>query len=532
MARLSRSRTAAATIRTPTPQVTEPSGDGAAGSTQQNTSQDVDMDNEQVDVQDEDDQGTPAIESDAGSPPSTPAYGRGGPRRRRGGRSARGSSKRRETRSLDDRENGSDAGTPRKRGGWRGRGFGGGRWAKAKGGPSHVTQVPVDKEGNMANVKDDEVELPEDPEGEMKVTKNGELLGNREYRVRTFKIEGKGARLYMLSTEPARCIGFRDSYLFFQKHKQLYKIIIAEEAKKDLIDRGLIPHSYKGRAIGVVTARSVFREFGAKIVVGGKKVIDDYQVAEARARGDIEGEYAVPEDEVPGGAESYDRNRYVAWHGASSVYHTGAPSVPMANGKPTESKKRKVQVTGANWMAEHSREASRFNSAIAAQRRQNLKGVYDVHTNFMQYPRIMQPTHARWEHVQLLPPDSHPLQNGFKKSDDLMNGGTLPLNRHPQLEGTIFPEVLPMYTYKFLVSDTYYEMPTTSTLGYPGPDEALLDIGPPGLSQVADDVIAELPTSCRQAFFKARAEEHGWKRKWSAEIDSYAKSKLRITYNV
>jgi len=32
--------------------------------------------------------------------------------------------------------------------------------------------------------------------------------------------------LYMLSTEPARCIGFRDSYLFFQKHKLLYKIII------------------------------------------------------------------------------------------------------------------------------------------------------------------------------------------------------------------------------------------------------------------------------------------------------------------
>ena len=220
-----------------------------------------------------------------------------------------------------------------------------------------MTQVPVDKEGNMANVKDDEVELPEDIEGETKVTKDGALLGNREYRVRTFKIEGKGERLYMLSTEPARCIGFRDSYLFFQKHKQLYKIIIAEEAKKDLIDRGLIPHSYKGRAIGVVTARSVFREFGAKIVVGGKKVVDDYQVAEARARGDVDGEYAVPEDDIPGGADGYDRNRYVAWHGASSVYHTGAPSVPMINGKSVESKKRKVVVTGANWMSEHAREA-------------------------------------------------------------------------------------------------------------------------------------------------------------------------------
>ena len=323
------------------------------GTPQQDGSQDDELEEEQVDIDEDEERATPAMESDAGSAPVTPAYGRGVGRRRRGGR-ARGAARRGDPHSQDIRDNGSDAGTPRRRGGWRGRGFGGGRWAKAKGGPSHVTQVPVDKEGNMANVVDDEVELPEDSEGERKVTKNGELLDDREYRVRTFKIEGKGDRLYMLSTEPARCIGFRDSYLFFQKHKQLYKIIIAEEAKKDLIDRGIIPHSYKGRAIGVVTARSVFREFGAKIVVGGKKVTDDYSVAEARARGDVEGEYAVPEDEVPGGAEGYDRNRYVAWHGASSVYHTGAPSVPMINGKPIESKKRKVVVTGANWMYEHA----------------------------------------------------------------------------------------------------------------------------------------------------------------------------------
>ncbi len=209
----------------------------------------------------------------------------------------------------------------------------------------------------MANVKDDEVELPEDPEGEQKVDKNGELQGGREYRVRTFRIEDKGNRLYMLSTEPARCIGFRDSYLFFQKHKQLYKIILAEEAKKDLIERNLIPHSYKGRAIGVVTARSVFREFGAKIIIGGKRVTDDYQVAAARANGDVEGEYAVPEDNVPIAGNGYDRNRYVAWHGASSVYHSGAPSVPVAPGKAVDGKKRKVVVTGANWMFEHAREA-------------------------------------------------------------------------------------------------------------------------------------------------------------------------------
>ena len=244
--------------------------------------------------------------------------------------------------------------TPKRgRGGFRG--GRGGRW-KNRGGSLHVSQVAVDKDGTMANVKDDEVELPEDPDGETKVDKDGHLQEGREYRVRTFTVAGKGRRLYMLSTEPARCIGFRDSYLFFQKHKHLFKIILSEEAKRDLIEREVLPHSYKGRAIGVVTARSVFREFGAKITVGGKKITDDYKVAECRANGDIEGEVAVPEDVLPGPGEEYDRNRFVAWHGASSVYHSGMPTVPLQNGKQ-EIKKKRIPITDSNWMLEHARAA-------------------------------------------------------------------------------------------------------------------------------------------------------------------------------
>ena len=305
----------------------------------------------------DDDQATPAPDSDADSHSAAPASERGHTRGRKRGARARGRGRGRPTPvDQEGRDAGSDTGTPKKIRG-RGRGFGGGRWAKLRGGPSHVTQVPLDKAGNMANVRDDEVELPEDPEGEDKVDKNGNLKGNREYRVRTFLIEGKGERLYMLSTEPARCIGFRDSYLFFQKHPQLFKIILEEDAKKDLIERSLIPHSYKGRAIGVVTARSVFREFGAKIIIGGKRILDDYQVVAARAEGAVEGEYAVPEDNVPATGDEYDRNRFVAWHGASAVYHTGVPSIPAINGKALDAKRRKPVVTGTNWMLEHARAA-------------------------------------------------------------------------------------------------------------------------------------------------------------------------------
>jgi chromatin structure-remodeling complex protein RSC7 len=204
-------------------------------------------------------------------------------------------------------------------------------------------------------IKDDEVELPEDPEGETKVDKMGRLQGGREYRCRTFTVQGRGDRLYMLSTEPARCVGFRDSYLFFTKHKRLYKIIVDDEEKRDMIERDIIPHSYKGRAIGIVTARSVFREFGALIVVGGRRIIDDYEVAKAREEGVTEGEVADPNDQYDP-EKPYNKNQYVAWHGASAVYHSQGPSVPLQDTKGP-AKKRKVAVNDVNWQLEHAREA-------------------------------------------------------------------------------------------------------------------------------------------------------------------------------
>ncbi|KAL8799815.1 MAG: hypothetical protein Q9182_005610 [Xanthomendoza sp. 2 TL-2023] len=477
------------------------------------------------------DRATPANESDLASRHSTPARGHTSVlQKRRAGRPPRG--RPRAPTVNDDtelRDTGSDAGTPRRRGGFRGRGFGGGRWGKPRGGPSHVTQVPLDKEGNMANVKNDEIELSEDPEGETKVDKNGVLLGDREYKVRVFTISGKADRLYMLSTEPARCIGFRDSYLFFQKHKTLWKIILTEEAKLDLIQRSLIPHSYKGRAIGVVTARSVFREFGAKIVIGGRKVTDDYQASAARARGDVEGELAVPDDKLPVEGDSYDKNRFVAWHGASSVYHSAGPNIPLPSGKMMDGKKRKVVVTGSNWMLEHAREArcvvaplisdmmliqdifSRFNASIAAIRRKNLEGVYDPHTNTLQYPRIMQPTHAQWEDSRGPQRSRSPEQS--RRADSRL------------------PEVSAVLERNFLITDTYYASPAISGLGNPGPDGDIVDVGPPGLVATSESVAAAMPVECLKALESARSEALKWKTSWVGEGKDGARASLRITYN-
>ncbi|KAI9734675.1 MAG: hypothetical protein M1834_002276 [Cirrosporium novae-zelandiae] len=524
---------AAASIRTPIPDIKGDSDEemadvDAVPQSQVSTPQE---DREEDAEEDEQDEVTSiAPESEAQSQPATPApVPPVQPRRKRLGRPPKNKPP-----DWDLPDDNQPVATPVKR--RRGRPPASGRWAK-RGGPSHVTQVPIDKEGNMMPVIDDEVALPEDPEGEAKVDKLGNLKGGREYRVRTFKILNKGDRLYMLSTEPARCIGFRDSYLFFQKHKQLFKIIIGDDEKRDLIERELIPHSYKGRAIGVVTARSVFREFGAKIIIGGKKVIDDYQEATAKANGEVEGELAVPDDKLPGPGETYDRNRYVAWHGASAVYHSGAPSVPMPNGKIMDSKKRKVVVTGVNWMLEHARAASRWNSALTEERRKAANGTYDPHTNSVHYPKIMQPTHARFELVSpshsvhqstnksMNSNDAYIFENGIQQSDT--NDPSINEAEHTH---TIFPPVAPIHARNFIVEDTVYESPPVSHLGIPGPDGDMVDIGFNGISNIEDDIVAELPPECRKAFEEAKQQELHWKGKWQTEHENGLRTNTKIPY--
>jgi chromatin structure-remodeling complex protein RSC7 len=433
----------------------------------------------------------------------------------------------------------SESGTPFKR--KRGRPAGGGGFrGRPRGGPSHVTKVPIDKEGNMMDVVDDEVALPEDPEGEEKVDKMGNLQGGREYRVRTFTITGRGDRLYMLSTEPARCTGFRDSYLFFTKHMQLYKIIVDETEKHDLIARDIIPHSYKGRAIGVVTARSVFREFGARIIVGGKKIIDDYYVQAAKDRGDIEGEIADPNDRLPPPGEPYNRNQYVAWHGASAVYHTGGPSVPMQPGKALPGK-RKIPITSANWQFEHARAArlvcysivivnqspnynsSQFNSSLVALRRANMGGIYDAHTNMMLYPKITQPTHAKWEEI---------IDTEINGVSELTNGvNRVNLDREAAREKSIFGPVEPVVSRNFLVVDSYLQSPPISGLGIPGPDGDFEDVGTNGLADVSPDILNELPAECRRAFEDAKAKEAEWKGFWRTETIDGARPQLKIGFS-
>jgi Chromatin remodelling complex Rsc7/Swp82 subunit len=133
-----------------------------------------------------------------------------------------------------------------------------------------------------------------DDAGERKVDSLGYLQDGREYRCQTFCLPGRGPKLFILATECARCLGYRDSYLLFNKNPSLYKVIASQEEKTHLIEQNIIPFSFRSRQIGIVTARSIFRRFGSHAIVNGIQVRDDYWETKAM-------EQSVKEDDFAGG---------------------------------------------------------------------------------------------------------------------------------------------------------------------------------------------------------------------------------------
>ncbi|KAI1347608.1 chromatin remodelling complex Rsc7/Swp82 subunit-domain-containing protein [Xylaria sp. FL0043] len=141
-----------------------------------------------------------------------------------------------------------------------------------------------------------------DEAGEKKVMPNGQLLGGREYRCRTFLVPHRGDKLFMLATECARVLGYRDSYLLFNKNRSLYKIIANQVEKDDLVHQEILPFSYRSRQIAIVTARSMFRQFGSRVITNGRRVRDDYWEGKARKQGFTEADLAG--EKRPGAAKA------------------------------------------------------------------------------------------------------------------------------------------------------------------------------------------------------------------------------------
>ncbi|ORE08739.1 hypothetical protein BCV72DRAFT_334199 [Rhizopus microsporus var. microsporus] len=216
--------------------------------------------------------------------------------------------------------------------------------------------------------QENEDELSENDEvGETKIDKNGKLLGGREYKVPTFKLPEYGDQELMLAMDPSKLLGYRDSYLFFQRNPTLKRVRISEEEKNMLVKMGLLVAWFKGREVAVVTARSVFKRFGSKVVKNGKRVVDDY----FENRQEMEEDNQQPLDEV-------NEMNTIGHH----EYHFN-----------------EAALDNRNWIY-HAALATRGFNAQLQERRTTRSSFYDIHSDVNQVPLGYQPRSCRFEFIK------------------------------------------------------------------------------------------------------------------------------------
>lgn len=158
--------------------------------------------------------------------------------------------------------------------------------------------------------------------------------------------------------------------------------------------------------------------------------------------------------------------------------------------------------------------SSVFNAGINAIRKLNNAGVYDIHTNTMQYPASMQPTVARIEQIS-------PQDQAAAKADPA------------------FPPVPLKMARNFAVIDTYFETPAAggalAAVEKSDPADFVAQFS--GLDAVSDDIKDLLPAGCREAFDKAVQKETDWRSRWGLEATHMSRKdpiidKAIVPYNM
>ncbi|CAG8600563.1 9733_t:CDS:2 [Ambispora leptoticha] len=239
-----------------------------------------------------------------------------------------------------------------------------------------------------------EAESEIDEQGELKVTKDGELLGGRKYKLPVFQLSTRGNTWFMLSMDPAKLLGFRDSYLFFLRNPSLRRIYATDAERDELIQRGILITNFRNRQIALVSARSTFKLFGHQVVEDGKRGVDDYS----------ESTHIVTyENPIKENSEDPPSNTF-----------------PDILSKRATANAPAVKVNDINWLHESALSVREFNARLKIHRKDKTP-FYDIHTNIEQVPKATQPTRIRVEKVEVPPCSSPSLSSSDQRESAVEN---------------------------------------------------------------------------------------------------------------
>ncbi|KAI0267479.1 chromatin remodelling complex Rsc7/Swp82 subunit-domain-containing protein [Gloeopeniophorella convolvens] len=193
-------------------------------------------------------------------------------------------------------------------------------------------------QGKVYVIDGDELVTDDDPKGDTKIDRNGNLLGGRRFKAQTFNLPGRHPeRMYMLAIDAARTSGFRDSLYYFRRNPLAHKLNATQPEKEYLIEIGKLGSHLRTRSVTLITARSAFKLHGAKTLIDGRWVVDDYYEAKVLADitekglkpGDPVGELAdpnAPSAAALAAAEAASAQKADRGGGAQGIYRAGGPT--------------------------------------------------------------------------------------------------------------------------------------------------------------------------------------------------------------
>ncbi|CAO3684105.1 unnamed protein product [Umbelopsis ramanniana] len=226
--------------------------------------------------------------------------------------------------------------------------------------------------------------------GESRVDKDGHLRDGREYKIPAFSMPSRGDELLMLGKDVVALLNMRDSFVLVNKNPLVVKVDATQEDKNYLIEHGYLRSTFRTRDITIVSARSIFKTFGHRVIKKGRRGRDDY-FATGVPEEDSEAEDEKEEAEEKKRARLYTKTSEMP---QDTAFGAGASSLSFRRSNLTN---RFVPNRGPpndlNWIFHAALSVRDFNAQLREYRSKN-PSFYDVHTHIYQTPASMQPQYA------------------------------------------------------------------------------------------------------------------------------------------
>jgi chromatin structure-remodeling complex protein RSC7 len=245
-------------------------------------------------------------------------------------------------------------------------------------------------------LRNDELVLDRDEEGEKKVDEKGNLLEGREYKFKTFSSPYRADKevQYAFGGDVAKGAGYRDSLYFFRQNPLLIKLSCTEKEKALLVEQGILGANLLTRNVTIVAVRNVYKIQGAKVIKDGRFILDDYYEAEARESGKMETDAVIEEETVAPQPRAVERKRDAdrdrgrrrpdAFTFSTSdlqgnaIYTTfgDAGLSPFERARGWNARRvnlQKADIDETNWMMEMARSVRGMNHEILVSRNERLK---------------------------------------------------------------------------------------------------------------------------------------------------------------